>query len=894
MSSKTFIAVVKSILSGDTLVLSSPNNPNLERTFSLAFVSAPRLNKDGDEAFAFQSREFLRESCIGKPVQCKILYTIPGSGREYGSAIVKAGPELPDALVKAGWAKVREDAGKKEEDEEVLQRLEVLRQLENEARSDGRGLWAGTGGHIEVQNDLGGPEFMKEWKGKTVDGVIERVLSGDRLLVRLLLSDKKHCQVMTLVAGIRTPATQRAGQNGTTQPAEEYGNEAKAFVETRLLQRKIKIDIVGASPQGHLVASLIHPRGNIAEFLLEEGLARCNDFHSTMLGEKMARLRAAEKKAQDGRLRLHKNRAVKAAGEGGSHDMTVAKIIGADSIIVRSKSGAERRINFSSVRGPRTAEPSEAPFREEAKEFLRKKLIGKHVQITIDGKKEAEGDFEAKEVATVTQAGKNIGLILVQEGYASVIRHRKDDTDRAPNYDELLAAQEQAKTDGKGMWSGKAPKIKQFTDVSESLQRAKIQLSVLQRQKKVPAIVDFCKSGSRFTILIPRESVKLTLVLGGIRAPRAPGRNPQTDKGEPFGQEALDLANKRCNQRDVEVDVLDLDKVGGFIGDLYVGRESFAKILVEEGLASVHQYSAEKSGNATELNAAEKRAKEARKGMWHDWTPSDDDEEDAGEQAAAAVESINIDKKPQDYRDIVVTNIEPNGRLKIQEVGKGTAALETMMTEFKKFHNNPANNVSGGLTNPKAGEYVAAKFSADGQWYRGRIRSNDRAAKMAEVVYIDFGNHEKQPWSKLRPLDQPQFTVQKLKAQATDASLSFVELPVNHPDYMNEALNAMAEMTEGRQLVALYDFVDSKDGNLAYITIFDPKAGGSGGSGSTAKDSLNREIVANGYAMVPRKLKPWERSKVFEATLKSLKEVESQAKQDRLGMWEYGDISFEE
>ncbi|EJT70379.1 nuclease domain-containing protein 1 [Gaeumannomyces tritici R3-111a-1] len=885
--SKTFVANVKSVLSGDTLVLTSPNNPNLERTFSLAFVSAPRLSKDGDEAFAFQSREFLREAAIGKLVQCKVLYTIPSSGREYGTAIVKAGPELPDALVQAGWVKVREDAGKKEEDEETLQRLEALRALESQARTESDGLWVGSGGHIEVQNDLGGPDFMKEWKGKTVDGVIERVFSGDRILVRLLLSEKKHCQVMTLLAGIRTPATERTGPNGVTQAAEEHGDEAKAFVEARLLQRKIKIDMVGASPQGSLVASLIHPRGNIAEFLLAEGLARCNDFHSTMLGERMAALRAAEKKAQAAKLRLHKHHVAKAA-EAGSQDVTVAKIIGADAIIVRNKNGDERRINISSVRGPRAAESNEAPFRDEAKEYLRKRVIGKHVQLTIDGSRPAEGDFEARDVATVVQGGKNVGLQLVQEGYASVIRHRKDDTDRAPNYDELLVAQETAKTEGKGMWSGKAPKVKQYTDASESVQRARIQLSVLQRQKKVPAIVDFCKSGSRFTILIPREGVKLTLVLGGIRAPRAPGRNPAQDKGEPFGLEALELANKRCNQRDCEVDIHDMDKVGGFIGDLYINRESFAKTLVEEGLASVHQYSAEKSGNAAELNAAEKRAKEAKKGMWHDWEPSQEEEYDGGvAEATSALESATIDKKPEDYRDIVITNIEPNGKLKIQEVGKGTAALETMMNEFKRFHNDPKNN-TGGKENPKTGELVAAKFSADGQWYRARVRSNDRAAKVAEVVYIDYGNSEKQPWAKLRALDQPQFSVQKLKAQAADAMLSFVELPVNSPDYALDAVDFIARATEGKRLVGSFDFVDSKE-NVSYITIFDPEAGK--GKLPGVADSVNRDVVLNGHAMVPRKLRGWERSKVFESTLKSLREAETQAKQDRLGMWEYGDLT---
>ncbi|KAK1969043.1 tudor domain-containing protein [Colletotrichum sublineola] len=884
--SKPFFAKVKSVLSGDTLVLTAPNNPKAEKTFSLAYVGAPRLNKEGDEPFAFQSREYLRELVVGKQIQCTVAYTVP-SGREFGTALLsRDGPSLPDEAVKAGWLKVREDAGRKEDDEAILQRLENLRNLETEAKNAGKGVWSDKGGHIEVQNDLGGPQFMNEWKGKTVDGIVERVLSGDRLLVRLLLSDKKHVQVMTLLAGIRTPTTERTIQStGQTQPAEEFGNEAKTFVEERLLQRRVKVDIVGASAQGQLVAAIIHPNGNknIAEFLLSEGLARCNDFHSTMLGEKMASLRAAEKTAQSKKLRMHQHHVAKA--DASSSDMVVAKVIGADTIIVRNKAGTdEKRINFSSVRGPRNNEASEAPYKEEAKEFLRKKIIGKHVRISIDGSKPATDGFEAREVATVTEKGKNIGLLLVEEGYASVIRHRKDDTDRSPNYDELLAAQEKAKEEKKGIWSGKAPKIKQFVDVSESQQKAKIQLATLSRQKKVPAVVDFVKSGSRFTLLIPREGIKLTLVLGGIRAPRAPG--PRGEKGEEFGQEAIDLANRRCNQRDVEVDIYDIDKVGGFIGDLYINRENFAKLLVEEGLASVHAYSAEKSGNATELFAAERKAKEGRKGMWHSWDPSQEEEEEEAPADTTTNDTPEAyENKPKDYRDVVITNIDGNGKIKIQEIGKGTAALTTLMNEFKKFHLDPKNSKPVGDA-PKAGDYVAAQFSADGQWYRARIRSNDRAAKVAEVVYVDYGNSEKQPWSKLRPLDQPQFTVQKLKAQAIDASLSFLQLPTA-PEYFSEAIGFIAELTEGKELVASFDFVDNKEG-VSYITLFDYNAGD---KKPGPNDSINKEIVANGQAMVPKKLKAWERSSQHAAYLKHLKEVEAKAKEERLGMWEYGDIT---
>lgn len=42
-------AKVKSVLSGDTLVLVSLTQPNQEKTLSLAFVSAPRLKREGDE-----------------------------------------------------------------------------------------------------------------------------------------------------------------------------------------------------------------------------------------------------------------------------------------------------------------------------------------------------------------------------------------------------------------------------------------------------------------------------------------------------------------------------------------------------------------------------------------------------------------------------------------------------------------------------------------------------------------------------------------------------------------------------------------------------------------------------------------------------------------------------
>ncbi|MFK5687950.1 thermonuclease family protein, partial [Lactiplantibacillus plantarum] len=72
--------------------------------------------------------------------------------------------------------------------------------------------------------------------------------------------------------------------DGREQAGEPYGDDAQFFVESRLLQRKVQVSLLGVTPQGQLIATVLHPNGNIAKFLLEAGLARCHDHHSPLLG----------------------------------------------------------------------------------------------------------------------------------------------------------------------------------------------------------------------------------------------------------------------------------------------------------------------------------------------------------------------------------------------------------------------------------------------------------------------------------------------------------------------------------------------------------------------------------------------------------------------------------
>ncbi|OMP87551.1 hypothetical protein BK809_0007638 [Diplodia seriata] len=76
--------------------------------------------------------------------------------------------------------------------------------------------------------------------------------------------------------------------------------------------------------------------------------------------------------------------------------------------------------------------------------------------------------------------------------------------------------------------------------------------------------------------------------------------------------------------------------------------------------------------------------------------------------------------------------------------------------------------------------------------------------------------------------------------------------------------------------------VDHVQDNTLYVTLFDVAS-------NNSTETVNADIISGGYAMVPRKLKAWERS--ASDILKSLKQKEEEAKADRKGIWEYGDLT---
>jgi staphylococcal nuclease domain-containing protein 1 len=106
--------------------------------------------------------------------------------------------------------------------------------------------------------------------------------------------------------------------------------------------------------------------------------------------------------------------------------------------------GKDRRIRRLIMPMNRMSDPKQAYYAHEAREFLRKKLIGKHVKVYVDYIKPKDGEFEERECVTVRYGGgnSNVAEQLIEKGLASVIRHKRDDEDRSSDFDKLMVAEQ--------------------------------------------------------------------------------------------------------------------------------------------------------------------------------------------------------------------------------------------------------------------------------------------------------------------------------------------------------------------------------------------------------------------------------------------------------------------
>ncbi|XP_012644577.1 staphylococcal nuclease domain-containing protein 1 [Microcebus murinus] len=876
--------IVKMVLSGCAIIVRGQprGGPPPERQINLSNIRAGNLARRAaatqpdakdtpDEPWAFPAREFLRKKLIGKEV-CFTIENRTPQGREYGMIYLGKdtnGENIAESLVAEGLATRREGMRANNPEQNRLS------ECEEQAKAAKKGMWSeGNGSHTirDLKYTIENPRhFVDSHHQKPVNAIIEHVRDGS-VVRALLLPD--YYLVTVMLSGIKCPTFRREADGSETP--EPFAAEAKFFTESRLLQRDVQIILESCHNQ-NILGTILHPNGNITELLLKEGFARCVDWSIAVYTRGAEKLRAAERFAKERRLRIWRDYVAPTANLDQKDKQFVAKVmqvLNADAIVVKLNSGDYKTIHLSSIRPPRLEGENtqdknkklrplyDIPYMFEAREFLRKKLIGKKVNVTVDYIRPASPAtetvpaFSERTCATVTIGGINIAEALVSKGLATVIRYRQDDDQRSSHYDELLAAEARAIKNGKGLHSKKEVPIHRVADISGDTQKAKQFLPFLQRAGRSEAVVEYVFSGSRLKLYLPKETCLITFLLAGIECPRGARNLPGlVQEGEPFSEEAMLFTKELVLQREVEVEVESMDKAGNFIGWLHIDGANLSVLLVEHALSKVH-FTAERSSYYKSLLSAEEAAKQKKEKVWAHY------EEQPVEEVMPVLEEK---ERSASYKPVFVTEITDDLHFYVQDVETGTQLEKLMENMRNDITSHPP--VEGSYA-PRRGEFCIAKF-VDGEWYRARVEKVESPAKV-HVFYIDYGNREILPSTRLGTLP-PAFSTRVLPAQATEYAFAFIQVPQDD-DARTDAVDSVVRDIQNTQCLLNVEHLSA---SCPHVTL----------QFADSKGDVGLGLVKEGLVMVEVR-----KEKQFQKVITEYLNAQESAKSARLNLWRYGDF----
>jgi len=850
----TFLqGVVKEVVSGDTLVITgkaSQSGPPPQVRLSLASLTAPRFttrekntkqesDQESDalsqeynisfvqlEPLAWQSREALRELTIGKPVLFRVDYKADNlGGKLFGSVYLTDKTSVSHFMVSSGLVKVRKPSPSS--DEKKAPDFDQLVKLGKKAKQEKKGLHNSEHTEHTVVRITRKP-LEEVPKGTKVFGLVDQVLSGSSF--RILIPDdleeaKKGFQsekgtyrlVTVVLCGVQSPGFRLEPSSGKLVP-QPFALNARLFSEHRLLNRVVRVVVQGVDKNEAILGEVFlaadgkeEEESYIGEDLLRVGLARTNNW-GLELSSCSARLGKAERTAIEQRLGIWQNYVPPPNAStvlAGSFKGKVVQVISGDTIAVVAEGQKDpRRISFSSLRCPKLGRGREldAPLSFESREFLRKLLIGKIVQVELDykrkvpssGAEQDSSDSVVIEFATVTLNGKDVGEMLISNGFALVIRHKSGE-ERARNYDKYLELEKEAIAGKKGIHGSKAggdtsPSVRRVNDLTsrEATKRAKETFPHFQRTGPFRGIVEYVFSGSRYKIFLPTESTMIAFALEYVRCPPPSKKTLSTTSTDDIGDAALYYARDNILQRDVQVSFTTVDRVGTFIGKMKLLERStsssdeleWEKALLEQGLGYLNEVIYDKAPMI--LKEQEKAAKQSRRGLW-----------------ATTTESLEQrDSKASHSADIqfhgIVSEVSGGGRLYVQsEEANAKSTLHIIQERLAELGMNDTSREIP-FSALKVGDKVAAKYSVDSQWYRGVIRQKDSVRDRLLVQFVDYGNEEWVAYDEVRSLP---IATQNIPTAAYCVLLKDVVVPELTEDWGMEAGEALKDLVWNKRVL---------------------------------------------------------------------------------------------
>ncbi|XP_063980278.1 staphylococcal nuclease domain-containing protein 1 [Diachasmimorpha longicaudata] len=304
--------------------------------------------------------------------------------------------------------------------------------------------------------------------------------------------------------------------------------------------------------------------------------------------------------------------------------------------------------------GPNSDEEKDKPWAWEAREFLRKKLIGQEV-VFAEEKAATTKKYGSVWLGKDKNTGQNVAELLVSEGLATVKRDLRNLNDTQKR---LIELEDAAKSAGKGLHSG-APSSEHIRDVKWTIENPRA-LVDKYNGKRVKAIIEHVRDGSTVKAFLLPDFYHVTLMLSGIRCPQI-----KSDEEEPFAREAIFFVECRILQRDVEV-ILEAANNNNFVGTILHPNGNIAELLLKEGFAKCIGWTMNITKSSVDkLYMAEKAAKEKRLRLWRDWVPTAPQKEyNAVVVEITSADSMLVKNQNGEVKKVFLSSLRPPQRPK--------------------------------------------------------------------------------------------------------------------------------------------------------------------------------------------------------------------------------------
>lgn len=820
------------------------------------------------------------------------------NNRDFGTVFIGS-ENLGLAMVESGWAKVNRQGTEK------AYNFEELEKAETTAQNKGIGVW-NVDPEIKDSSIRSLPQeaitpdelFATVGKGGEIDGIVEQVLNGS--LLRICLLPEYH-NMLIAVAGVQSPSINKRGPDGSTKP-EPFAPRAKFFTECEVLNREVKLKLQGVDDRFQNLFAIVNYRTidgtekDLGKELITASFAKTVEWSLSLMSQGVQELHALEKAAKEAQTGIWTGYVAPASLQDKLSDKftgTVVEISSGDCLIILDdRTSTEHRVQLSSIRAPRMGTKDRLPedWAIDSKEFLRRLAIGKKVEVQMEYNRKIPTSASGLVLrfGNITFKNEkneeiNIAETVVENGFATVSRHRTDD-ERSQIFDRLTAAEETAKTAKRNVHSGKEAPVYRLNDFTgTNAKKAKDRFEPLKRLGKIRGVVEAVMSGHRVKILLGKERVLVAFALSGIKSPQRPqpARGGQKEtKGEPFAEEAMQFTRYHVLQREVTIQLEACDKMGTFLGTLFFSEArpmNLGLALLERGLASLHFTFDESRPGGKALVQAEQIAKEKKIGIWENYTPPAQDAED---ENVAGPSNRRKDSGPM---KVAVSHIEDGQCFYIQKVNE--TKISSITEQLKAM--SPADRPSTGVL-PARGSFCLGQFSQDNEWYRGYVVSIQ--ANLADVYFIDYGNSERLPADRIRPIDSD---LSEIPPQAHPCELAYLKVPPFEHEIGYDAAR-MLDTLVGEGLVCDANVVSKMSKSSAW--------GGGGGSKDPRNTnpklsviltrsgdnlSVNAQLLEAGFAKLPNL--DMIRNKFVREGVLSLKDHEQVARKAHKGLFIYGD-----